>query len=607
MDAPSRSGIRYLNGMRFRRALIAGAKRLMENRDHLNAINVFPVADADTGTNMAGTMGHVVDGVVSLRERAIDRMLRAVADLALEGARGCSGTILAQFFHGLAREFSDMVRLTTRSFGQGVGRAVDYPWEAVSEPREGTILTVLRDWGRTVHEWSARTEDFVEMLTHGYQAARRSLASTRDTLPELRRAGVVDAGAQGLVHMLGGITSFIASGRIREIDAFQPPARHDLEVTSEVADAPTLRYCTQFVLEGSDIGLSSLRAELAPLGDSLIAAGTPDRAKIHMHSDTPALAFRVVAGHGRITSQRIEDMAAQYRAAHSPHTNVALVVDSSCDLPDEEWERHAIHVVPCLLEFDGVTYMDKLSITPDLLFPLLRSTQRGHPTTSQPAPADFRNRYEFLLAHHSFVISLSLSAGISGTFDSARGAAAMTGPNVTVLDTKSASVGLGILARRAAEAIERGAGRDEIVKMVEGLIPRLRILFTVANLDSLVRSGRVGRLKGFAARLLHATPIIRVDAGTGGKLAQGATVFGVQGGREAILREIREQLCGRSGAEFGIAHANAREQALWLRDRIVEEFAPDREPFVVEATSVLAAHIGEGAVGLAFLLPEPAA
>jgi uncharacterized protein len=606
MAPEPRPAIRYLDGTRFRRALIAGARRLMEHRDAVNAINVFPVADADTGSNMAGTLGYVVDGVSAVRQPVLGRMLRSVADLALEGARGCSGTILAQFFHGLAQEFSSRARLTTRSFGQGVGRAVTYPWEAVSEPREGTILTVLRDWGRAVQEWSTRTEDFGEMLTHGYTAARNSLAGTTDSLPALRRAGVVDAGAQGLVHMLGGITGFIATGRIRDVDAFRPPVEELHEVAGDLVDPPTFRFCCQFVLEGTSIDLPLLRGALAPLGDSLIAGGTSTRAKIHLHSDQPALAFQQVARQGTVTRQHVEDMAAQFRAAHTSHQAVALVVDSSCDLPDSDWQEHALHVVPCLLSFNDVTYMDKLTITPQLLFSLLRSTPAGRPTTSQPALADFRNRYDFLLAHHASVVSLSLSSAISGTYDAARGAAAMAGPGVSVVDTKSASIGLGILARRAAEAVEAGAGAADVVKLVEGLLPRLHILFTVPNLVSLVRSGRVSRAKGFAAGILGLTPVIRLDAATGGRLAQGATVRGVKGGRVAILRELRQQVGSRRGTEFGIAHANAAAEALWFRDRIVEEFAPSREPFIVEATSVLAAHIGEGAVGLAYLLPEDA-
>ena len=245
--------IRYLNGTRFRRALIAGARQVIENRLQLNAINVFPVADGDTGTNMGGTLGSIVDAIRPSRETAIHRTLRSIADHALAGARGCSGTILAQFLHGLAEELSDAARVTTRVFGLGVQRAIAYPYQAVADPREGTILTVLRDWGEKVFEWSGRSDDFIEVLHHAYRAARSSLAATTEKLAVLRRAGVVDAGAQGLVHMLAGITRFIARGRIRELDSSRFDAEPQGIAVEEAAEDPIHRYCTQFVLEGSDI------------------------------------------------------------------------------------------------------------------------------------------------------------------------------------------------------------------------------------------------------------------------------------------------------------------------------------------------------------------
>ena len=605
MDRTSRPKIHYLNGARFRRALIAGAKQVMENRGTLNAINVFPVADGDTGTNMAGTLGYVVEGIVPLKERAFDRMLRAVADLALSGARGCSGTILAQFLHGLAEEISDAVRVTTRSFGLGVQKAVVYPWEAVSEPREGTILTVLREWGAAIYEWSTRTDDFVELLGHAYHAARKSLERTRDTLAVLKMAGVVDAGAQGLVHMLGGITGFITTGRIRELDRHAASSALEPEVPSEVVENPSFRYCTQFAVEGTAIGIPALREELAGLGDSLIVAGSSRKARVHIHSNAPSQVFRRVDRHGTVTSQRVEDMEAQFRAAHTPHRDIALVVDSSCDLPADVWERHIIHLVPCLLLFDGKTYLDKLTITPEMLFALVRETRHGYPTTSQPAPADFRGRYEFLLRHYRSVISLSMPASISGTYDSARTGARLAGGHVEVIDTKTTSIGLGLIARRAAEAVERGASREEVISLVHELIPRVRIHLAVSSLDSLIRSGRVGRMKGLAANLMGLTPLILLAAETEGKPVQGATVRGVRNGRRKILQILREEIDPRLPAEFAIAHANAYDDAAWFKAMLEENFTLAREPFIVEATSVLAVHIGEGAVGVASLLPGP--
>jgi len=599
--------IRYLNGLRFRRALIAGARQLIDNRERINSINVFPVADGDTGSNMAGTLGFIVNGIAPSRERAMDRMLRSVADLALSGARGCSGTILAQFFHGMAQELSHKVRLTTRSFGLGVQKAVAYPWDAVSEPREGTILTVLRDWGNTVYEWSSRTDDFVELLQHAYRSAARSLVRTRETLSVLTLAGVVDAGAQGLVHMLAGITRFISAGKIGELDTHAPEeAIEENEIPGEAVENPDFRYCTQFVLEGSDIDVGRIRTELSGMGHDLIVAGSAARAKIHIHSNCPGLVFQNVVRHGDIATHRVEDMRAQYRAAHTSHPDVAIAVDSACDLPAEVIDTHTLHIVSCILNFEGRSYFDKLSITPEILFSLQRDAQSrsSHPTTSQPSPADFKGRYDFLRRHYKSVLSLCMSSGISGTYDSARAGAKLAGDNVDVIDTKTVSIGLGLLVRTAAEAVERGAAREEVVALINRLIPRVRIHFTVRTLDNLMRSGRISRMKGLAANLLHLKPIIRLNVETQGKPEQGATVFGVKGGRKRILGLMEREIDPRVPMEFGITHANAEEDALWFRDRIRERFTLARPVFVTELTSVLAAHVGEGAVGVGYILPE---
>ncbi len=596
-----RPRIRYLNGPRLRRALIAGTRHLAAHREHLNRINVFPVADGDTGTNMAGTMSAVVQGILPIRERGIHQMLRTIADLALSGARGCSGTILAQFLHGLAEEIADAANVTTRIFGSGVRRAVAYPYEAVSQPREGTILTVLRDWGDALSEWGARSDDFAEVLHHGYEAALRSLDQTREKLAVLARAGVVDAGAQGLVHLLAGITAFITHGRIRETDRFDDDAGGDEEPASQALEEPAFHYCTQFVLEGSDIDPKVIREALADLGDSLIVAGSAAKAKIHVHCDAPAEAMRRIEKHGSVTGQRVEDMVAQYRAAHGAHPDVALVVDSSCDLPAEAWQRHNIHVVPCLLLFNGRTYLDKLTVDPQSLFAMLRRTATGCATTSQPAPADFRSKLEFLARHYRGAVVLTLPASISGTHDSARTGARLAGGDVTTIDSMTTSVGMGLIARRAAEAIEAGATKEQVVALVNRLVPGVHIHVTVRSLDNLVRSGRVGRVKGFVANLLHLKPLIRLGIETRGRPVQGATVFGVRGGRRRILEILRREIAAGKPVEFGIAHANAPQDAEWFRERISESFTLARETFVVEATTVLANHIGEGAVGLAWL------
>jgi len=193
----------------------------------------------------------------------------------------------------------------------------------------------------------------------------------------------VDAGAQGLVHLLGGITSFIANGRIRDIDRFTLLSRNVTIFPARWSRTP-LPLLHPVRHRGGDIDAASLRVS-SPGWETPHRRGSSARAKIHLHSNSPAQAFRRVDRHGRIASQRIEDMTAQYRAAHVPHRDIALVVDSSCDLPPDAWERHNIHMVPCQLIFNGRTYLDKLSITPTYFSPC--SAKPGAATPHVPAHA----------------------------------------------------------------------------------------------------------------------------------------------------------------------------------------------------------------------------
>ena len=611
MATKGKPRIRYLDGYRLRRAIIAGARQVHAHRDGLNAINVFPVADADTGSNMAGTLGAIVDGIAGSRDRSVHGMLRRAADLALAGARGCSGTILAQFFHGLAEEFDGTAQLSARLFGAGVVRAVAYPYDALSQPREGTILTVLRDWGDSVREWSTRSEDFIEVLHHAYRAAARSLEATKEKLSVLRLAGVVDAGAQGFLHLLAGITAFIASGRIRDVERLEHALPDEEPAPEPAGENPVFRYCTQCLVEAADLDAKALRESLAPFGDSIIVAGSRTRAKVHIHTGQPAKVVDLLVRHGRVESQRVEDMSAQFRAAHTPHPGVAIVVDSACDLTAEAWERHNIHLVPCVLRRGEQTWLDKLTIDPGTFHAMLRGPGRGpHPATSQPAPGDYQARFDFLLQHYREVLSLSLSGSVSGTYDAARAAAKAVGKErgarVETIDTRSASIGMGLLVRRAAEAVEAGASAADAAALVRRLIPRVRIHLAVPSLEGLVRSGRVSPLKGVAANLLGLKPLIRMDAASDGRPVLGSAVFGVRAGRRRILEIAAAELDSRVPVEFAIAHADAPDDAQWLKQRIEERFALAREIFVVEATAVLVAHIGLGSVGLAYLVPDPA-
>lgn len=595
--------ITYLNGTRLKRALIAGSRRVSTFSEQLNTINVFPVADSDTGTNMAGTMQALVEGIRGNPEGDLSAVSQAAADAALTGAQGNSGTILSQFFYGLAEGIRGQSRITTESFSRIARRAVDYTYEALAEPKEGTILTVLRVWAERLVENSRKTADFAALFSESLDQAKEAVRNTRRKLPALRKAKVVDAGALGFVHLIEGIVQFIERGRIREIEQLSDPGTSETPSFGETAEALTFRYCTECIIEGRAIDHNDLRLRLASTGDSLIVAGSPTRTKVHVHTDNPEEVFQIAEDYGTPLHQKADDMQKQYAAAHAAHRDTALVVDSACDLPQEELEKSFVHLVSVKVLFGDKSYIDKVALTPEHYYQLLRSHAGLPATTSQPSPGDFARVFSFLTAHYRQVIYLGLSGTLSGTLASAHSALEHTNrpERVHILDSRMATVGTGIVARRIIEAIEEGKEFEKIQQLAEETVQRVRLLITIPSLEALLRSGRLGRTKGFIAKLLKLRPLLTLDAQ--GRIVKAAMVRGAEAGKETLIALIREALPDGATSDFAVGHVDAANTARWFRRQIEHYFKPAREIFITDASPALATHTGFGTVAVAYLLP----
>lgn len=631
--------IRYLDGRRLKRALIAGARRVIEFREQLNSINVFPVADSDTGTNMAGTLRAVLHAILPLSDRSIAVVTRTAADSALSGARGNSGAILAQFFHGIAQELHDVGSVNVRSFGVAVRNAVNYAYDAISEPVEGTILTVLRRWAERFQHACRKTVDFTHALRESIAEARSSLSDTRNGLPSLEKAGVVDAGALGFVHLVEGILHFVTRGRIKEVEETEQlePVREEPQVVAASGEI-THRYCTECIIEGEQIDQPALRSRLSSLGDSLIVAGSSKRARVHVHTDSPWEVFGAAGEHGHVSDQKADDMRKQFAAAHARTQKTAIVVDTACDVPNELLLKDYVHIVPLLVTFGDRFYLDKVGLRPSQFHELVRSHADTFPKTSQPPPRDYERVFSFLLQHYESVVSISVSGGLSGTLQAARTAAARldderrrkngsrtelretvppeagerrggnsaTGTSrpgrLWTVDSRNVSVATGLIVRSVMEAVERGASGEEAARLADDLALRTRILITVPNIDALVRSGRVSRLKGMLAGTFDLKPIITLtDAGTA-ELA--GTARGVEAAERKIMRMLESALPADQPVDFAIAHVDNPEAAHRFEHDIRRAFTPGHEVFVEDATPVLAAHTGAGTVAVAYIEPR---
>jgi DegV family protein with EDD domain len=329
-------------------------------------------------------------------------------------------------------------------------------------------------------------------------------------------------------------------------------------------------------------------------GGSVVVAAAGDILKIHVHTDSPEAVFSYAARWGRVETTKADDMRAQHRRlAHADRRPVAVVTDSSADLPDAVLDRHHIALVPLQVVFGSETFRDRVELNREEYYRRLR-TARELPTTSQPTPADFVRVLRDARAEADEVVAVLLSSVLSGTFGSGQAAVRVAGiTDVHLVDSRSASLGLGMLALRGAELAESGWRAADIARELDRVKGQAGMLLTVDRYDNLLRSGRVSRGKAWIAGMLDVKPVLSLDAA--GRVIPVDRVRGKDNVVPRVLALLEKRLTPRPKVvRFGVAHAEAPETAERVRNALVAAYQP-RDCFVTPATGVLATHVGAGA------------
>ena len=597
-------GIAYVDGPRLSRSLFAAADWVAAGRDEINRINVFPVPDGDTGTNFSLTLRAVADALRALGDAPLPETARTAARAAVLGARGNSGMMLAHFLMGFSEGLADREHATARDIAAALRYGADRLYEALDDPREGTILTVAREAAAAAERAAIDSADIAEFMNRLLGEAEQALARTPELMAVLKEAGVVDAGGKGFVRMLEGVVRFIEGDPILPV----PPGSEAPFVIPaalvEVAAERDFHYCTEVLVRGEQLPpANEVRSAMHNFGGSVQVAVMADVLKLHVHTDTPEAVFSYAARWGRIETTKAEDMRAQHRRlAHAERRKVAVVVDSSADLADAVLDRHHIAIVPLQVVFGNEVFRDRVELRPDEFYRRLRSA-KDLPTTSQPAPAEFVRVFRDALQEADEVVAVLLSGGLSGTFSAARAAVKAAGlSSVSVVDSRTVSLGAGMLALRAAELAESGWRAADIVAELERVRTQTGALITVDRYDNLLRSGRVTRGKAWVAGLLDVKPILSLDGA--GRVVPVDRVRGRDNVAPRVLSLLDRRLTPRPRAvRFGIAHADAPDVAERMRMALVAAYHP-RDCFVSVATGVLGTHVGEGAWGVFYQVED---
>lgn len=589
-----------MDGRRLYYTFVAGARKVIEHQIELNKINVFPVNDGDTGTNLASTIRAVVDSTLPHRSYKItaDR----IAEATLINARGNSGIIFAQFLYGMSSETADLKIITLSQFAQSIKNSVRYIYEAVANPVEGTMLTVIKDWANYIYENRFRITDFNQLFISSRDVLNKSLSETKSKLAVLAKANVVDAGAKGFVLFIEGITDFIVKRNLKELIQVRAETGLFEKIEESIPEKVEYRFCTEALIKKSTTNTKELQTTLEKYGNSIVIAGSDRMRRIHIHTNTPADLFSELRNTGTLAFQKADDMIRQSEVVYNRKWKIALVTDSTCDLSQDLIDNYQVNMLPININFGENYYLDKITIQPEQFYTLLKENT-DFPKSSQVNEKAFTNLFSHLASHYDSIIAIHLSEKLSGTFNSSQKAAQAISKEfnkpISVINSRNLSGALGLLVLRAAQAIEKGYSHDQVVTMAQKWTNNLRIFVSVRTMKYLIKGGRVSAFKGLIARLLNVNPIVSIDES--GKAIVFDKSFNQKANMEKVMGHISKICREKPIWNYIVLHANNSEAASWYSGKM-ESLTGKLPVSVVDISPVIGANAGIGAASVALLL-----
>jgi DAK2 domain fusion protein YloV len=594
-------------------AAITGARVQLESHvREINDLNVFPVADGDTGTNLLQSVQAIERSAQGLVGTSFADRCEMIARAALLGARGNSGMILSQMVRGAADAIADAGRVDAGSARVAFRGASDTAYGAVRNPVEGTMLTVIRGLADGAEASAATSLD--DLLIDAIAAGESTLAATQEMLPQLKEAGVVDSGAYGVLLLVEGLAAAIA-GRDLASTATQVAAP---TILPEQHEPSAFRYCTTFIIEDATTPLERLEDQLAQLGDSLLVMGDSRQAKVHVHTDDPPRAIALGETIGLVSGVNIDDMHRQeearaqriersMRAARGEVTgsvdrtialtdaNTALITDSTADLPDA-MRAVNMRIVPVPVSF-GTEAFDVSSAGNNAAFYERLATGGQNATTAAPSMGDLVDQYRQALESYEFAIVLHMSTTFSSTADVARRAALEVDPDrIFVIETESVSYQLALIVSRVQAALVRGTTLGDVEDLVDEFRRTQAMAFSLASLEYIQRGGRISKGRALVGNLLGVRPILQI---AGGEIEQYSKIRGADrmmpGLRDFVVERTRDDIPLR----VSVAHAVAPALIADLTALIAEARPNATIDLICDIGPVVGTHAGPGAVGVA--------
>ncbi len=577
------------------KSFIFGAQNVIKEKNNLNAINVFPVPDGDTGSNLASMMTSIIER--SKLGATSEETIKSIVDAAIVGARGNSGIIFAEYIYGFSLDLKSNA-IDEETFLLLAENASNYAYQSIAQPVEGTIITVMRAWSIALKKFKSVASSFIELMSKAYEFVLVELARTPELLAVLKENKVVDAGAKGFVHFIEGFLRALKGDEIKiEIEQVQYIEQSHVDHLDESQN----RYCTEALIRGTDFDLKQLKLDLSKFGDSLVVAGSERTIRVHIHSDHPADVFAYLDNIGNIVEQKVDDMKRQFETANHRKYPIALVTDSIADLPESLIDQYQIHMFPLDLLINETNYYDKLTIE-NLRFYELMDSAKVYPSSSQPNPKTLENLFSFLTTYYEKIIVITVSKAMSGTNQAFVDAAAkFKKTKITVIDSKQNSGAEGLIVLKAAQMIDSNEKYEDIIKKIEKLTGQSKILVSVKTLKYMVRAGRVSKVTGLLGKIMNLKPVISIDEDGNGIIFDKG--LSLKSSDKKIQKHI-EEIQNNEGIEsYAIVHANAEKRAAEYAKKY-EKILGKKPTYIMNISTIVAMNAGIGTVAIAYIKGE---
>lgn len=572
-------------------AIIQSAKAVISYKDYLDEINVFPVKDGDTGSNLTVLMNKII--LNARMGSDLNETLNSISNAALIGSRGNSGIIFSQFFYGLSQDTTDKEFDITHFIKQmESGYAAAY--SSIENPVEGTIITLMRRWVEILKFESAKATNFNNILIKSSDHLKLSLADTKKELKILRKYNVVDSGALAFSIFIDAFVNNLADTThavIIEENAIVHDAMH------ETADGLDYRYCTELLIK-TNLAQTAVTRQIKEYGDSLIVGKAGELLKIHMHTNNPAVVVNRVLNFATIIHSKVDDMYKQVRQKSREKSPICVITDSIADLPPEMVDDPHLTIFPIEINIDGTVFFDKLSINNPMIIDLINRAAH-FPKTSSPSVMSVITLLNNTLQHFEKILIITVSAKMSSTYNVFKNAVEQVGnENIKLIDSKQNSISQGLIVWRAVNLLRTKPSFDHLNKQVAALGNRATILVHVDTLDNMVKGGRIKKALGFVAKLLHLKPIVSIDEHGSG------VVISKTMGRNRNIQKIIKHLIKvhkKYGIEdYAITHVNNLKLAEQVKSQLIN--ALNLTPrYVTSSSQVIALNAGNKSMAVGYI------